>query len=456
MPFVEEVEDKPVEQPSLLVSKEPFQGPVVDTRKTQYSTLSTFYQGQKWAVDYYRQVNGRDSTVQSFSKDTPVTYGTYRLIRGFELVVESAITNDQNSSEANGFDSTGSGIVYHCVVPQNGDVFIADFGNGRNVLFAIYNPKKLGVYEESPHRVEWKAVEFVDDALFKRLESSLTDTLYFDRENFRNNLKCLLNKGEVDSIRRLNNAWRRLINLYFKDFFSDDFSTFVMPGQYQQGVWVPTYDPNLVKYLRKTLSVEQHPAVHKMIELDCSGDPSSDQLSLFDMLAKRDWELLYSCSHHFNAQPVDCYRSYPKLHSVYFSGIRRVVSARDISFTVNHPRGVMPGSVLEIMKAGPERPEMRAILPQLVKGGTEPAPSYGRFIKRVLCDDYYVFSKEFYTGDGEVSMLERMVQHRMKGEAIDLVDLAELADYAPRFDNLERFYYIPIILTLIKLAPGVL
>jgi len=456
MPFVDIEDDKPVEQPTLQVSKEPFKGPVVDTKKTQYDTLSTFYAGQKWPVDYYSQVGSRDSTAASFSRDTPVTYGTYRKIRGFELVVETAITNDQNSSEANGFDSTGNGIVYHCIIPQNGDLFIADFGNGRNVLFEAYSPKKLGVYEESPHRVEWKAVDFVDDALFSRLEASTIETLYFDRENFRNNLKCLLNKEEVDSIRRLNNAWRRLIGLYFKDFFSDQFSTFQVPGQYVDGVHVPTYDPNVVKYLRKTLSVSQHAMVHKIIELDCSGDPAADQLSLFDMLAKRDWELLYSCSHHFNAQPIDCYRSYPKLHSVYFSGMRRVVSARDISFTVNHPTGSMAGSVLEIMKAGPERPEMRSILPQLTKGGTESKPSYGRYIKRVLCDDYYVFSKEFYTGEGEVSMLERMVQHRMKGQGIDLVDLADLADYAPRFDNLERFYYIPIILTLIKLAPGVL
>lgn len=450
MPFIDEVEDAPVEKPTLTIAKEEFKGPVVDTKKTQYSSLSTFYSGQKWAVDYFSQIVTKDSTATSFSVDIPSTYGTFRMIRGFELVVESAITNEQNQGEANGFDSTGSGIIYHCITPNNGDMFIADFGNGRNVLFAIYNPKKLSVYEESPHRVEWKAIAFVDDDLFKRLNASVIQSLYFDRENFRNNLKCLLNKEEVDSIKRLNNSWRRLINLYFKDFFSAQFSTFVVPMQDH-----PTYDPNVVRYLRKTLSVEHHSSVHRIIELDCSADPSSDQLSVFDMLAKRDWELLYSCSHHFNVQSIDNYRSYPKLHSIFFSGIRKVVSARDISFTVNHPPG-MVGSALPLLDAGVERPEMRSILPKLTTGGEVPKPSYGTFVKRVLCDDYYVFSKEFYTGEGEVSMLERMVQHRMQGQGIDLNDLADLAECAVRFDNLERYYYIPIILTLIKLAPGVL
>jgi len=450
MPYIDDENEVAKEVPSLTIAKEDFKGPVVDTRKQQYSTLSTFYQGEKWAVDLLLETTGRDSTVGSFSADTLATYGNYKLVKGFELVVDSTITNTQVVGEANGFDSTGGGIVYPCVVPNNGTLFIADMGNGRNVLFAMYNPVKLGIYEESPHKVEWKAIKFLDAETMAALEERTVETVYFDRENMRNNLKPLLTRAEVNSIKRLNNSYRRLINLYFKSFFNPRFSTFTVPMNDDS-----TYDPNLVRFLRRSISTDMHKDMHRVIELDCSADVTSDQLSLYDMIAKRDYELLYSCSRHFNLRSVDMYRTLPKLHSVFYSGIRKVMSASDISFSVSHPIGIV-GAVIPLLKAGVENPHMRAILPQLLKGGTEPAPTYGKYIKRILCDDYYVFSKEFYEGDGEVSMLERMVQHRMKGEAIDLTDLADLAEYSTRFDNLERFYYTPIILTLIKLAPGVL
>lgn len=450
MPYIGEEDEVPKEVPSLKIAEEEFKGPVVDTRKQQYDTLSTFYQGEKWAVDLLLETTGRDSTVGSFSPDTLATYGNYRLVKGFELVVDSTITNTQVVGEANGFDSVGGGIVYPCVVPNNGTLFIADMGNGRNVLFAMYNPVKLGIYEESPHKVEWKAIKFLDAATLAALEERTVETVYFDRENMRNNLKPLLTRKEVDSIKRLNNSYRRLITLYFKAFFNPQFSTFTLPLNGNN-----TYDPNVVRFLRRTVGTDMNANMHRVIELDCSAGMSNDELSLYDMIAKRDYELLYSCSRHFSLQNVDVYRTVPKLHSVFYSGIRKVMSATDLSFSVSHPNGLV-GAVTPLLKAGVENPRMRAILPQLLKGGVEPAPTYGKYIKRILCDDYYVFSKEFYEGEGEVSMLERMVQHRMKGEGIDLTDLADLAEYASRFDNLERFYYVPIILTLIKLAPGVL
>lgn len=451
MPFVDDENEVVPEAPSLTIAKEEFKGPVVDTRKQQYSTLSTFYQGEKWAVDLLLETTGRDSTVGSFSADTLSTYGNYRLVKGFELVVDSTITNTQVVGEANGFDSVGGGVVYPCVVPNNGTLFIADMGNGRNLLFAMYNPVKLGIYEESPHKVEWKAIKFLDAETMAALEERTVETLYFDRENMRNNLKPLLTRKEVDSIKRLNNSYRRLINLYFKAFFDPRFSTFTLPMNDNA-----TYDPNVVRFIRRTISSDMHANVHKVIELDCSAGQGSDELSLYDMIAKRDYELLYSCSRHFKLESVDVYRTIPKLHSVFYSGIRKVMTATDIPFSVSQATG-FAGAIAPLLKAGVENPRMRAILPQLLKGGQEPAPTYGRYIKRILCDDYYVFSKEFYEGgDGELSLLEKLVQSRMKGEGIDLNDLADLAEYATRFDNLERFYYVPIILTLIKLAPGVL
>ncbi|MNG01820.1 hypothetical protein D3C84_848160 [compost metagenome] len=49
-----------------------------------------------------------------------------------------------------------------------------------------------------------------------------------------------------------------------------------------------------------------------------------------------------------------------------------------------------------------------------------------------------------------------LVGQTLRGQAIDLEVLADVADASVKFDNLERFYYTPIILALIKMASGVL
>jgi hypothetical protein len=130
--------------------------------------------------------------------------------------------------------------------------------------------------------------------------------------------------------------------------------------------------------------------------------------------------------------------------------------ATDVAFSVNNPL-YEPLIIDSLQKAGVRQPDMRSILPHLdLDSGKEPRPDESSYIKRVIVDGFYVLSKDFYEDTDDQSMLEVLVGQTLRGEAINLSDLADLADYATKFDNLERFYYTPIILALIKMAPGVL
>src|SRR5690606_33077711 len=71
------------------------------------------------------------------------------------------------------------------------------------------------------------------------------------------------------------------------------------------------------------------------------------------------------------------------------------------------------------------------------------------YIHPAMESDYYVCSKAFYEDTAGQSRLESMLLARLRGEGIDLQVLAEIADAAPTFENLDRFYYVPIILALI-------
>lgn len=444
--------EEQLEKPNLVIEPEAYKTQVVDTRKEAYSGLSTYIGGMKWACDYYSQVQGRDSAAASFQYDLPFAYGQYRVIRGFEIVVQDQLSSNQNSGDTRGFNMSGSGMIYSIVTPQQGDVFVADVGNGRNAIFMITSTDRKSIYAESPTAVTYKASHFADAAIMKELTERVVETLFFQKDNYRNGVKSLLAMEEVNIIQTLGESYHRLLNLYLRDFYSQRFHTLLVPGQQ-----VPTYDPAAVKFVRSILPHEAHPLVSQIDELGVSHEVFSDELTVFDAIINRDATLIYSVSKKMAISPISRYRTYPWMASIAYSGIKQVVSPVTVAFSVNN-ENYLPHASIPFEKANVRQDDIDSLLPMLGLVDEEPKPAEpgSAFIHRIVQDDYYIFTRAFYEDTEGKSVLEQMTLDRLRGLSIDLGKLVEVADYARKMDNLERYYYIPIILTLIKLAPGVL
>lgn len=450
--FVEDEENPAPVEPNLIIAKPDYQTPVVDVRKEGYDSLATFFSGSKLRNDYYQTIQRRDTAASSYNPDMPLVFGQRRRIRDFEIILDGKLDHKQNTQDSMGFSTTGRAVCYGVVVPQPGDVFVAQIGNGRNTLFQINNPERLTPFDESGYSFEFKALKWMDEEAQKRLDESTVERYYFDRENFRNGLKCLLREEEVDTMRRLAAAFRRLTHLFFRDFFDDAYQTFRVPTPMDRQ---PSYDPNVTKFMRRLIGASDYSNMLKVVELNVSDDRFADQQSVFDAMLAKDHALLYSCAHKWSFVPVSNYRGHPMMRSIYYSGMRLVVSPVDTRWSSqNQDLPGYPGLAFD--KAGIGFKDIDYILPDLGVDEWADKTGTGRYIKRVSEDEYYVLSEQFYKDEGELSWLEQMLLARLKGQTIDLNRLAEIADFAPRFNNLERFYYIPIVLYLIKVAPGVL
>lgn len=451
MPIVTAPDDEQeLERPNLVINKEPFQTVVVDSRKENYDTLSTFVEGSKWACDYYSQLQARDMEAASFQSDLPAPYGQYKLIRGFELVLTSALQHQQSDDGQRGFNSTGSARIYSVITPNCGDIFIADVGNGKNGVFKITNTKRNAIYSESAIEVDFRQTDFLTETIYAELSKRVVETLYFDRENFRNGVKALLNKESVEVMQRLYNSYRRLIHLYLRDFYSDRFGTLVVPDQ-----GVDTYDPFMTNFVKAILDSRVHPKVMKITKLGVSHDVFSDQMTVLDALLNKDDALLYSASQKLGISTVEMYRARPLMHSIYFSGISRVVSVRDAAWNANIA-GDREHVTHAFIPSGFRQTSVNSILPDLNLTDDVYDPGEIPLFHSAQATEYYIFSKAFYEDTEGQSVLERLVRERLRGETIDLVQLDRIATELLRADNLDRFYYIPIVLTLIKLAPGVI
>jgi hypothetical protein len=133
-----------------------------------------------------------------------------------------------------------------------------------------------------------------------------------------------------------------------------------------------------------------------------------------------------------------------------------VVTFQDVPFSVDS-EGLLAHGQESFIDAGKRSGEIDAILPNLDMTIGQQAPSFEiPLTYPVLKDRCYIFTNEFYDDGTKKSMLEQLLYNRLDTETSNLQDLLRVAEAAPRLNNLDRFYYTPLILALIKLAPGVL
>ena len=69
-------------------------------------------------------------------------------------------------------------------------------------------------------------------------------------------------------------------------------------------------------------------------------------------------------------------------------------------------------------------------------------------------NDTYIFSSKFYDNDGSKTVLEGLVLEYLNRKTINPNRLLNVLNNYLHWGQLEQFYYIPIILVLIKSAIG--
>ena len=449
MPTFIEEEDNKQPEPTLRLAPERYDGQVVDVRKEGYDSLATFYSGSKVPGTYYQKAEGTDTAAASYQPDIPLIYGQRRRINNFEMIFQGGVAHKQNTTDSMGFGSTAEAVVYGVITPQSGDIFIAQIG-ARTAMLQINVPERLTPFEESGFTVQVKVQQWMDQKIENELNRSVVDEVWFSRENFRNGIKCLLTRKDLDVMKRLSTAHRRLIGSYIREFFDDRYMTIMRPTP----GGLPTYDPNVTRFFKKLVSVGDFPAIARIVELGVGDDLWASTPSLFDAIIQRDEAVLYSAAHKWQLTGIGHFFAHPLMHSIYYSGVKQVMTPVDPKFTVN-TQNATPYVGVGQAKADVLSKDIDYILPNLGVDENAKLPAQ-RYIKQVLSDEFYVFSKAFYEDTDGKSMLESMVLARLRNEIINVDDLADLADYATQFNNLERYYYIPIIINLIMRAPGVL
>lgn len=429
-----------------------YRGATVDTTEVRYDTLTTHVAGQAWNVAYLQCIRGRDDDARPLELDLHAVYQQYRRIDGFELKVTSPLAYSQDSTTKAG-TLRGTANVYGVITPSVGDILLGDMGDGREGVFAVHVCTRLSHYNSAVYEIEYGLLYPANAEVLAALELKVVERQVFHKDFLQSGANPLLSSDQTRLVNLLSEHYTRLVILYIHDFFSREYRTLLVPNQQKI-----TYDPFVIRFIKTMLSTDDHPAMRQLRELNVEGDRAMYEFTFWNCLETMDYAMLSMSVHQAGLVDITQFHTLrPTTNSIYYTGVQRVVypdmSPTDVDSGYNN---TYPPALVKISRGCARFREMDRLFSNTLT--TDPVEELYEGanrrpqIHRVTKDDYYVFSEGFYrpSDDKPMSMLEAITTELIKGRAVDIKTLEYLCRVAPKWDNLERFYYFPVLFMLLR------
>jgi hypothetical protein len=409
-------------------------------------SLLSHIEGASWSVNYYSQVLGKDNALSGQNLDRPAAYQQYKLIEDFELKVTTPLntTQDQTTKE---FNVTGQAHVFPCgLIPNDGDCFIADVGDGREAVFEITNSEKRSFLPDAAYIVDYKIVAWSEqDSRIQDLNSKVIQTLHLSTEMMDNGQRGLIDIDDFTLSVKLQGYHNEIVDYYFSRFMSRDLRTLVLPGQDYA-----IYDPFLTHAVLAMLRDEQHPNIKLIRELNVGEDDNYLTPTIWTALNKKRRKELVGGMQKVGLVSTRAFTREPSMNSIRYSGIDYVVYPIDPVKSIDYLQHDQTKPLSDVLIKGTSTAlvDLFDVIQITELNGL---PSFDAPAVNRSQNDTYVFSPQFYqrTNPGQ-SALELAFQNYLDDRAIPLRTLLQMSVSYTSWAPLEQFYQLPMLLAMIR------
>lgn len=406
-------------------------------------------EGSRWLTTYYQQVVDRDTELTPQQLNKEAIYQQYKEIQGLEIRVSQSLSQTQEA-ETNEFTVTGSGVIYPPVIPNHGDMFLADIGDGKEGCFTLTRVSRATILKQACFEVEYVLVDYATEERREDLKSKTLQELHYVSSYLEHGENPVVTDTEYRLQRSLNEVYDDLLTAYLADFYSRRFETLMVPHQDE-----PSYDAFVTKTFLAITSSQQHAQVKNLKDLNVGGSAAMRRPTLWSALLALDIDalpLLVTECHLVESCELG---TFPYYESVYFSGMQRVVHPKDTVQGVDaHYATRTTGVTGYAFKPGKDRQGVHSLdrpeyqsAPQAT--GIDSLPD----IHPVVTLDRYVLSQAFYErSETGLSKLEVLVTETLEGKPLRKAELVRLASDYTQWESLDRFYYGLVLLLLLIVA----
>jgi len=356
---------------------------------------------------------------------------------------------------------------------------VADIGVGPKAVFRVTSTEKLSYATQAVYAIAYALVSTNEEYFVDLAAKTIKDTT-FRKDFLSTGQNPVIETAEVATLDQIEVTLRRLTDQYFKEFFNPEFMTLTVGSQ-----TTAVYDAFLVDFLSKTMRSEDSLYVQKMRVLNVGDDLVMRQDNLWTALLERDATYLKMGFTRTGIVYASEFTRSPWNQSIRYTGIDNVVYPLDprvgiqglqtwqiktlmtstdapVWAPLNSPWWGTSETDVDTRPATPPVPAgpplvdttgaANLMYPPTNLAGLNVDTQTGApaTIYPVLYDDYYVLSANFYGATDTQSTLEAAVWAYLKGQALDASQLNQTAGLVYQWGVLERFYYVPLLITLLR------
>lgn len=415
MPIVtdNEEEDVYVAEPDPVALEPEYESIAIDTARHDIDDMIVHIEGSAWNVDYYAQVLGPDSEVSPLQLDLDPAYQQYIAAYNMEIKVTQPLDSSMRD-ETGGMEVTGTATTYPFLIPNQGDMFVADTGDGRKGVFTVTNVDRKTILKETAHEIQYRMVSYLTEEYSDNLKLKTIKETHFRRDFLLAGQNPFLVSSEANMVDKLTEHKRELLGRYIKTFLSSDYSTLLEPDEMKEGL----YDHFLTKAFKSCFGVEDHALTREIREMNCDGDDRMNDYTFWDCLLDMDKSMLTLCTKSMKLSRTHRFTHAAVYRGIAYSGIRYMYYPDD----------------------------ERTLEPMEPTSGTPP------IIHPPHSGNGYILSSAFYQqGEGQ-SQLELEVSKAINDQSNSAERLVAIAEDSYQWDEQSQFCYLPILLILLKVA----
>lgn len=435
----------PIEIAKPAIHSATVSSPLVDSKYTPLSSLITYTEGYLWTVDFYSQVISKDSVLAGQDPGLPAQYQQYRLIKGLELKVSAPVSWDQDQ-ESKVITATGTATVHSTIIANQGDMFAADIGDGRLGVFEITTTTQNSLLQQSTYNITYLLIYFTNSQPDRKkdLDNKVVQTLYYSREFLLYGQNPLLTDEEYNLTHKLTKIYKDIIVNYMESFYSREKRTLLVPCKVDK-----VYDSFVATFVSRILNTGDHPLVRQMSLLNIEDDYKLSKDQLYTAIIERSMSKLEMSFRKMGVASCREFNKNPMTGSIRFSGITYIVYPFDSILNVDEDYNYM-NSKETLQYKFTNLGNRSASLEDLITDRVLDKDDAPVCIHPIQKDDNYVFTDAFYSDTDGKSLLEAMTLNYLKGNQLNYKDVYNLCNRFYNWGALERYYYLPIVLVLIK------
>lgn len=381
-------------------------------KDTELNNIVQYISGKEWTVDYFLQLTNINDTLSAPDVNISPTVQKYHRINKLVLIVQNEI------NQADIDDITGSAILNTGFTPNKNDAFIATLYGGRIGLFVITDVS-IKTYNISERCfIEYKLFKFLDknsDTYNDLVLKTMKEYVYDKNHLLDYSAPIILANDYVRKL-DLKKAIPDMLDHYVRNFIHSNKNILAIPTD-----GTIYTDTSLTNFLFKIINHSDHNDLSKISRLDYDG--LDGVYSIWDVITNRDIELLKRVYTDIG------FKYTPFAHTDPTS---RQLGYLNINFVVSKLKGSEP--VIPTYKdiSIPESPDYE-----------EPTGDVTNY--------HYVLSEAFYKQEyDKMGLLEFTLSQYLKGEVIDYNAIDKLLKQYPMWDTLDQYYFIPILIVLVK------